>query len=378
MTRIPPPRNDPKKRRDFLNNPDLKRFRDIKNTSNNKNISDQKASTHSQMNINVTNQTGGNLPTQTFATTSRNTPYVESEMQLASTSAAAAASARTSVSDHFDVDSDIQQLESVYNYDIYENKQILYPEHHPGPYYVLVTSEEPITSRRMNSELHLFVKFKKADISGNFETKNIAFKTFRLTFNNPISANDFVNNKKLPNAGLKAFIPASFAQKYYIVKHVPEEFTGQEIIESINNSGNDFEAISVVRFKTKNERGKTVFSQTIKVGLIADTLVTKIKMFRTNAHADLYVPAVRLCKNCGRLGHIAIRCRSKKRCLSCGRNIICPNDCATKRCDSCLATTKCTTVCVSPRCILCNQTDHSAIDSSVCQKYSNEKKLNGL
>lgn len=98
-------------------------------------------------------------------------------------------------------------------------------------------------------------------------------------------------------------------------------------------------------------------------------------MFNSLVEAELYIPPIRLCKNCGRLGHIAVRCRSHKRCLLCGNKIICPNQCGESKCDFCLSTIKCNTFCSFPRCILCNDNKHNAMDAKKCPKYSEEKNL---
>lgn len=267
---------------------------------------------------------------------------------------------------------------NLFNYDIFADSQILYPEQHPGPFYVLLDSETPITSRRLNSELHLYEKLKKANIVANFLSKNVSYKSFRLTFNNFNSANNFVRNPNLKSIGLKAYIPDRFAQKFYVIKNVPKSFTGKMIIDEINNSDNMFDAVSVFRFNIKDDKGKYIPSETVKVGLISGNVVKEINMFNTKVKAELFIQSVRQCKNCGRLGHIAAHCRSKKRCLFCGQNIICPNNCYETKCDFCMSTVKCIEMCISPKCILCNKLDHTSSDSRVCRQYANEKEIKSI
>ncbi|XP_075147465.1 uncharacterized protein LOC142221602 [Haematobia irritans] len=260
--------------------------------------------------------------------------------------------------------------QTIHNHITYDEKQILYPDIHPGPYYVLINTENQVSTRTKNSELHLFEKLENLKIPGNFESKNIGFNTFRLSFNNANAANDLVLNTKLNDIGMRAYIPDRFLQKYYIIKNVPINYSGERIINEINLK-NIFTAVSVYRFTYKNE-------ETIKVGIIYDSPLTEFNMFCSKAKVELYVPPTRLCKNCGRLGHIAVRCKSKKRCLFCGADIICPNDCKEQKCSTCLSSTKCPTVCKESKCILCNRTDHNANDSRICDKWKTEKTIKAI
>ncbi|XP_058984266.1 uncharacterized protein LOC131805046 [Musca domestica] len=98
----------------------------------------------------------------------------------------------------------------------------------------------------------------------------------------------------------------------------------------------------------------------------------------TRIKPDLYVLPVRLCKNCGRLGHIAIRCRSTKCCLDCGKLIICPNQCKEQKCNDCLTTTKCKEQCDTLKCILCNGIDHNATEEGKCERWRSEKQIKSL
>ncbi|XP_073825182.1 uncharacterized protein [Musca autumnalis] len=213
-----------------------------------------------------------------------------------------------------------------YNYNAQSNTALQYPKHHPGPFHVLVTSETPVSSRRKNCELHVFAKLESINIEDNYVCKCIGFNTFRLTFNNYGSANSFSQNQNLSTIGLKAEIPERFVQKYYVIKNVPTSIMGLTIKESIT-SNNDIDVISVYRFLRKNEQGQSVPTETVKIGIICDGVPQEILMCGARIIPDLYIPPIRQCKNCGRLGHIAMRCRSKKRCLKCGKTLICPNEC---------------------------------------------------
>ena len=50
--------------------------------------------------------------------------------------------------------------------------------------------------------------------------------------------------------------------------------------------------------------------------------------------AEIYVPNIRLCTNCFRLGHSKLICRSKARCMHCGNINHSSNDCQREKIDS--------------------------------------------
>lgn len=101
-------------------------------------------------------------------------------------------------------------------------------------------------------------------------------------------------------------------QRFYIIKNVPTSINAITIKQQIE-ANNDMDVVSVYRFTRKTENNKIEHSETIKIGIIYDGVPTEIFMCGTKISPELYVPPVRLCLNCGRLGHISIRCRSTKK-----------------------------------------------------------------
>lgn len=253
-------------------------------------------------------------------------------------------------------------------------EQMFYPDNHPGPFHVLLSSKVEISSRRKNCELFLYEKLEKQKIKMNFTCKNVGYNTFRITLNNAMAANEFVMNPLLSDAGFRAFIPDRFILKFVIIRNVPTYFSAERIKEEIEEN-NDFDVLTVFRFTRRDDKGLITPTLTVKLGIVSENLPKMIRMFSTIVEADLYIPPLRQCKNCGRLGHIANRCKSMKRCLVCGEPIVCPTGCKEVKCDFCKQTTNCTPVCKSPRCILCNSIDHHAVDASKCSKWKKEKNI---
>lgn len=103
---------------------------------------------------------------------------------MASTSTAAA-TAHTAAFLPASANDEIKAFDKEYDFKSFENKQIVYPQYHSGPYYVVLRSESQISTRSRNRELHRFEKLS------------------RIT-------NDFVNNTRLNEMGLTASIPNRF------------------------------------------------------------------------------------------------------------------------------------------------------------------------
>lgn len=270
------------------------------------------------------------------------------------------------------------KMDTEYNYNSLNDGNVLYTPNHPGPFYVIVSSETPISSRRKNCELHLYIRLKQINLT-NYACKCVGYNTFRMTFNNFESANLFATNPNLKTVGLKAYIPERFVQRFYIIKNVPTCLSANIIKDEIMQNNECMEVVSIYRFTRKNDSGLIVPTETIKIGIIFDGIPTKIYMCGTKITPDLYVPPVRLCLNCGRLGHIALRCRSTKKCLNCGKDILCATNCSKEnRCLDCRSTTTCKELCMSPRCILCNKIDHLATDSKNCLKWKSERNISSI
>lgn len=174
--------------------------------------------------------------------------------------------------------------------------------------------------------------------------------------------------------GLEAFIPDRFTQKFGIIRNVPLSFSDGDIMEEIEDQ-NSLDVISVYRFQRNNEGGNFVSSLTIKVGFNAAALPKTVKMFGTLVSVEIYVPPLRQCKNCGRLGHIVIRCRGRKRCLDCGADIICPSGCSNFSCDFCVANSKSLKNCGKKICLSCKSSEHISSEHEKCPKWKSEKDI---
>ncbi|EFN75334.1 hypothetical protein EAI_12577, partial [Harpegnathos saltator] len=58
-------------------------------------------------------------------------------------------------------------------------------------------------------------------------------------------------------------------------------------------------------------------SGSVCIEFMSQTLPNSVIIWRSIIDIKPYFPSIRICYNCGRLGHIAKVCKSSKRCLNC-------------------------------------------------------------
>lgn len=179
----------------------------------------------------------------------------------------------------------------------------MYLPYHPGTFFVLVSSETRISTRKKICELHLFVKLQKINIT-DYACNNVGNIPFRLTFNNAVSANSSAQNVNLKQIDLKAFIPEKLVQRFYIIKNVAKSITVITIKQQIE-ANND--VVSVYRFSRKTKNNTFEYTETIKICIIYDGLPTE-----TTLTPELCVPLL------ASIWIVPFRCRSRKKCLNCG------------------------------------------------------------
>lgn len=77
---------------------------------------------------------------------------------------------------------------------------------------------------------------------------------------------------------------------------------------------------SAKRFVRKLENGEFTLIQSVKVGFKVSEIPKEIIINYSILKVEFYYPIVRQCFKCGRLGHTRNRCRSRSRCLQCGKD----------------------------------------------------------
>nr|XP_012231351.1 PREDICTED: uncharacterized protein LOC105677355 [Linepithema humile] len=100
---------------------------------------------------------------------------------------------------------------------------------------------------------------------------------------------------------------------------IPLDVTIDELKTTFSKENLGFQISVVFRLKRKNKITKTWKKcQLICITIKDENLPGKIILWRCVTPVHAYIPNVRICYNCGRLGHISKTCKSERVCLTCG------------------------------------------------------------
>ncbi|XP_036347411.1 uncharacterized protein LOC118756774 [Rhagoletis pomonella] len=238
-------------------------------------------------------------------------------------------------------------------------RTVLYPANFNGEIFVLVDSSEcPILKNyRVTTGLTLFSQIKDLrhiDIDYIF---SLGRSLYKITFKNTYAANNFVLDDKLCKRGLKPFIPNTALEMYGVIRGVPLCFSETDFIKEAKSS---IPIRSAKRFMRKDPTTNELTpTTTLKVGFYGNEIPKTVVYEYTKLNVDFYIPPLRQCKKCGRLGHTMMSCKSKARCLKCGNS-------------------ECSSECNINKCILCGNEGHTSIDKLSCPYWEKEMTVNRI
>ena len=164
-------------------------------------------------------------------------------------------------------------------------------------------------------------------------------------------ANNFVSALNASNKDMFAFIPSSFINSYGVVRNIPLKYSVQDLM---NNVISEVPIKSIYRFQRRDvdKPGSLLPTFSIKIEFGGDSVPERILFNFAYLKVDMYVPEVKLCRQCGRLGHTEKYCKGEKRCLRCG--------------------TRGTCSCNTLKCILCNSDKLTAVEKNECLKWQED------
>ncbi|EFN68824.1 hypothetical protein EAG_11378 [Camponotus floridanus] len=165
-------------------------------------------------------------------------------------------------------------------------------------------------------------------ISDILEIKKAGFSKASIYFKTKEAANALVNDRKLSEKDLKAFIPPFRTSRKGIIRDVPPEFTDQQILESIVSP---FKVIAVSRLNRRITTPPYLDSQSdpppaityspslsVSITFEGQKIPKHIYLFHVSYPVSPYVARVSRCNKCYRFGHIKTNCKSQPRCSHCG------------------------------------------------------------
>ncbi|XP_017480155.1 PREDICTED: uncharacterized protein LOC108369544 isoform X1 [Rhagoletis zephyria] len=228
---------------------------------------------------------------------------------------------------------------------------VCYTKRHRGDYCVLVDTSKSntINNEKMRNGIFLWDIIRHFNIEGIKNIKAIGRSLYKIFFENYEAANKCVSNPDLIKNQMRPFIPRSLVETTGVARQIPLNFTEEEIKENII-SDIPVTAISRITRRDPNDKEKFIPTLAVKISFEGNELPETIDIFCVKIKMVHYIPRVRHCYNCGRLGHTNMACRAANRCIICGK-----------------ATTN--------SCILRGGDNHNSLESRKCSKWAREKQV---
>lgn len=240
---------------------------------------------------------------------------------------------------------------------------LLYNKVSCAPFIVFIKYKAGLKDTPKMSNLECARKLVKCNV--NFTSADPhGYNLWKITFPNKSAANDAIRNKFLRESGFTAFISKYKISRKGVIHQIPLDIPMEEILLLCNEENPKVKIQEAYRLKRKNKKTNSwEESETICITFQGEKLPDHITLYRMNIRVQAYIPAVRICFKCGRIGHISKFCDKVKVCLSCGTAHLKEGE-ESKSCTNTKA------------CINCKR-NHSSIDSS-CPELLKRKEINKI
>lgn len=161
---------------------------------------------------------------------------------------------------------------------------------------------------------------------------------WKIIFCSGAEANKVIKSSLLKDRHFEAFIPGFLTRRKGVIQGIPLDLSIKELQEYIEKE-NDVVVINAFRLKRRNKQtGSWENSGTVCVEFKGSNLPESIYMWRIRVAVHPYIPMVRICFKCGRIGHIGRTCDSEERCLTCSEAHVLSKEercTANKKCINC-------------------------------------------
>lgn len=137
-------------------------------------------------------------------------------------------------------------------------------------------------------------------------------KVWKLTFYERETANNALSNKYLEKKELSAFIPRETLSRKGVIHGIPIEISKEEFLQEINQQNPTLKAVDVYRFRRRvviDNKSELVETQSICLTVRNKDLPAYVFFLRARIGIDPFIPAIRQCWKCGKVGHSTKFCK---------------------------------------------------------------------
>lgn len=174
-----------------------------------------------------------------------------------------------------------------------------------------------------DSNLHPLTISKKLSLIAMHDLlriKKLGRSQLSAEFKTASAANKVIADSSLPAAKLNAYIPSYRSLRVGVIKDIPVDMDRDELIRAIESP---YKVLDIYRLNRRvriENEVKYVPSKTICVKFAGQVLPKHVALYRLRHEVYPYIPKVKICFSCFRVGHIGKWCKSKPRCARCGKD----------------------------------------------------------
>ncbi|KYN21949.1 hypothetical protein ALC57_05687 [Trachymyrmex cornetzi] len=177
------------------------------------------------------------------------------------------------------------------------------------------------------------------------------------------AANSLVGHPELAKLGYTAFIPSHKVFRQGIIRGVPTSVSDAELKSDLRSSAKIIDFKRLNRRMTNNGIVEYAPSTTINIKFVGQILPKYVSLYFDMHNVSPFIPRVKTCFSCFRIGHIGKFCKSRPRCGLCGKDPHGDKD-------------TCERNNLPPLCINCAG-DHPSTSSS-CPLFIKQKEIHAL
>lgn len=142
--------------------------------------------------------------------------------------------------------------------------------------------------------------------------------TWQLIFDNRTNANRCFTNSIIRENGYNVYIPGHVKFCSGVIRDIDLDMNLDELREAIEAENPGVSVFNIFRLKKRNKTDRTwEDSESICIKFNGHSLPDRIKIWHCILKVSHYIPPIRICYKCGRLGHLGKYCNAKEKCLRC-------------------------------------------------------------